>query len=154
MTDVFEWTSSSEAETDRFGRALAELLEPGAIVALVGDLGAGKTRLSRAIVAGLGADPDEVQSPTFVLQRDYEGRLPIHHFDTYRLEDVDQFLELGVEDLFADGDGVCLIEWADRVQDVLPDRTWCLEITAVGETARSIRLSADRDLEPLRTRLT
>lgn len=132
----FSWTSTNEEETDRFGRVLADLLEPGTVVALVGDLGAGKTRLVRAMATGLGIDPDDVQSPTFVLIREYEdGRIPVHHFDTYRLEDVNEFLDLGADELFG-GDGICLVEWGDRVRDVLPAETLWIEITAVGECER------------------
>lgn len=140
MTAEYEWTSHDEAETERFGRELAVALEPGIVVALVGDLGAGKTRLVQAIAVGLGVDPAEIQSPTFVLVREYEGRtpagpLPIHHFDTYRLRDVDEFLELGAEEMFA-GNGLCLVEWADRVTDVLPPDTLRVEIVVTGPNAR------------------
>src|SRR5438132_11830697 len=96
--------------TEAFGRRLGALLFPGAVVALVGQLGAGKTHLTRAIAEGLGV-PDGrcVTSPTFVLLQEYQGRLPIYHFDAYRLQGAADLLELGTEEQF-EGDGVCLVE--------------------------------------------
>src|SRR3954454_4601751 len=95
-------------ETEAFGRRLGQMLFPGAVVALVGQLGAGKTHLSRAIAEGLGV-PDGrcVTSPTFVLIQEYQGRLPIYHFDAYRLRGAADLLEMGTEEQF-EGEGVCL----------------------------------------------
>src|SRR5258705_4646967 len=93
------------AGTSRLGRALAAALFPGAVVALIGPLGAGKTHLVRAIAEGLGADPAQVTSPTFVLIQEYEGRLPIYHFDAYRLKNEAEFADLGVHEYFH-GSGV------------------------------------------------
>lgn len=114
-----------EAATDALGARLADALPAGAVVSLIGPLGAGKTRLVRAIVRALGAT-DEVTSPTFVLVNEYTtGRLPVYHFDVYRLNDDDELLELGAEEYFrvggAAGQGICLIEWGDRVSHLLPD---------------------------------
>src|ERR1700678_1503176 len=106
--------------TEEFGRRLGRLLFPGALVALSGPLGAGKTHLVRAIAEGLGiADSRAVTSPTFVLIQEYDARLPIFHFDAYRLRGAAEFAALGVDEYFA-ANGVCLIEWADRVTDCLP----------------------------------
>lgn len=138
--NVIEFISRSEEETDRFGARLAAALEPRTVVALVGDLGAGKTRLVRAIAVALGVDPGEIGSPTFVLVREYAGRLPLYHFDTYRLADVDEFLELGADELLR-GEGVCLVEWADRVAEVLPDDTLRIEIDHTGDTERRLRIN-------------
>src|SRR5215470_13411924 len=108
------------AATDAFGRRLGTFLFPGAVVALVGPLGAGKTHLVRAIALGLGlADGRLVSSPTFVLIHEYDARLPVYHFDAYRLKDEAEFLDLGVYEYFA-ARGVCLVEWADRVETILP----------------------------------
>jgi len=122
--------------TVALGRRLGLMLSSGFVVGLVGPLGAGKTQLVRAIAEGLGlADSRIVCSPTFVLQHDYPGRIPIHHFDAYRLHSEAEFLDLGVEELM-EADGVCLIEWADRVKRCLPaDHLW-IELHIVGETAR------------------
>lgn len=132
---------SAEEETRRIGRGIGLAAEPGLVVALVGNLGAGKTRFVQAAAEGLGVEGVPVNSPTFVLIHEYEGRLPVYHFDTYRLRDIDEFLELGADEYMA-GDGVCFIEWADRMEEVLPrDRlTVVFEITR--EQARRIAITA------------
>jgi tRNA threonylcarbamoyladenosine biosynthesis protein TsaE len=126
----------SLAETDAFGQRLASHLFPGAVIALIGPLGAGKTRLVRAIAAGLGiANPDVVNSPTFVLIQEYQARLPIYHFDAYRLASEREFADLGVHEYFA-GDGVCLVEWADKAPSCLPKERLEIRITITGEETR------------------
>ena len=124
--DVLVVVSESEADTDRLGRALASAIHPGVVIALVGPLGAGKTRLSRGIAEALGADPSAIASPTFVLIHEYEARLPIYHIDAYRLRTAEEFDALGADE-YLSGGGVCLIEWADRVADRLPPWTWWIE---------------------------
>ena len=117
---AFPLALPDEAATAAFGHALATTLGPGSVVALVGPLGAGKTTLTRAICAGLGVpNLAAVTSPTFGLVHEYRGRLPVFHFDTYRLKSPREFAELGVEEYYAAG-GVCLVEWADRVTEYLP----------------------------------
>jgi tRNA threonylcarbamoyladenosine biosynthesis protein TsaE len=124
------------AATEALGRRLGALLFPGAVVALVGPLGAGKTHLARALAEGLGvADSRVVTSPTFVLIQEYQGRLPVYHFDAYRLRSEAEFLDLGALEYF-DGDGVCLVEWADRVPGCLPKEHLHIVITPTGPTAR------------------
>jgi tRNA threonylcarbamoyladenosine biosynthesis protein TsaE len=129
------------AATVAFGHRLAELLFPGAVVALIGPLGAGKTRLVRAIAEGVGSDGRRVSSPTFALVHEYPGRMPIYHFDTYRLPDEAAFVDLGVDEYFA-GDGVCLIEWADRVENMLPAEHLRITITPTGETSRRFEIES------------
>jgi tRNA threonylcarbamoyladenosine biosynthesis protein TsaE len=127
---------SSLAATEAFGRRLGSLLFPGTVVALIGPLGAGKTHLVRAVAEGLGVtDARVVTSPTFVLIQEYEGRLPIYHFDAYRLRGAGDLIDLGVHEYF-EGDGVCLVEWADRAQEILPQEHLRLELVVVSETAR------------------
>ncbi|MCI0682865.1 MAG: tRNA (adenosine(37)-N6)-threonylcarbamoyltransferase complex ATPase subunit type 1 TsaE [Gemmataceae bacterium] len=130
------------SETETFGRRLGALLFPGAVVALVGPLGAGKTHLVRALAEGLGiANPDLVSSPTFVLIQEYPARLPIYHFDAYRLSSPRDFADLGVHEYYESG-GVCLIEWADKVRDALPAEYLEVRIAIAGEQSRRIELLA------------
>lgn len=138
----FTFLAESEADTDRLGRLLAEALAPGTVVALVGTLGAGKTRLAQAIAAALGVPRDEVTSPTFVLVNEYSaGRLPVFHFDAYRLRDEDEFFQLGPEEYF-DSPGITLVEWADRVEDCLPRQHLRVEIEVTGDHSRQFTLTA------------
>lgn len=134
----FEFVAANESQTHQVGLTIASALQPGDVIGLVGNLGAGKTRLVKAIATGIGADPDDVTSPTFVLIQEYHGRLTLYHFDTYRLADSDEFLELGADELLY-GDGVCLVEWSDRVADVLPADILRIEIEHVAETTRRFR---------------
>ena len=128
---------TNEADTDRLGRALADVITPNVVIGLIGTLGAGKTRLARAIAESLGADPSAVASPTFVLIHEYDARIPVYHFDTYRLSSPDEFEALGVSDYWNAG-GVCLVEWADRVTDLLPIETWQIQITPTSPTTRHV----------------
>lgn len=105
--------------TAALGRRLGEHLFAGAVVALIGPLGAGKTTLTRGLAAGLGVTEKDVSSPTFALIHEYSGRQPLYHFDAYRLEDWRAFMELGVEEYFH-GPGICVVEWADHVEPALP----------------------------------
>src|SRR5207302_3612483 len=126
------------AATTAFGRRLGELLFPGAVIALVGPLGAGKTHLVRAVAEGLGiADSRAVSSPTFVLIQEYNARLPIYHFDAYRLRRPEEFADLGVQEYF-EGNGVCLIEWADRVLECLPTEHVRIDMRVTGESSRQL----------------
>jgi len=130
------------ADTEAFGRRLAGRLFPGAVVALIGPLGAGKTHLTRAIAEGLGvANVAVVNSPTFVLIQEYDARLPIYHFDAYRLRNEAEFTELGVHEYFQ-GKGVSVIEWADKVPACLPTEHLEIRITIRGEESRRIDITA------------
>lgn len=126
---------SDSTQTTALGRRLGALLFPGAVIALIGPLGAGKTHFVRAVVEGLGGDGRRVSSPTFALIHEYEARLPVYHFDTYRLPNEAAFAELGVAEYF-DGAGVCLVEWADRVEMILPPEHLRVMIGVTGETTR------------------
>ena len=110
---------NSESDTRALGFSIAEALEPGDIVALVGDLGTGKTALTKYIAEGLGVT-EKISSPTFTIIKEYKsGRLPLYHFDVYRLGGAEEFYDIGGEELL-DGDGACVIEWADIIADALP----------------------------------
>lgn len=131
----FVFEAADEAATDRFGAALAEALPPGTIVALLGTLGAGKTRLVQAMAAACGVSREDVVSPTFVLCQQYRGSRAMNHLDAYRLRDEDEFRELGVEELFS-SDAITIVEWADRVADALPEDFLQVEIEVTGPTMR------------------
>lgn len=112
--------SYSEKETYEFGKALGEAVKPGQICTLIGDLGVGKTVFTQGLADGLGIK-DAVNSPTFTIVQIYEeGRLPLYHFDVYRIGDVEEMEEIGYEDYFY-GEGVCLIEWANLIEEILPE---------------------------------
>jgi tRNA threonylcarbamoyladenosine biosynthesis protein TsaE len=128
--------------TVAFGRRLGERLFPGAVIALIGPLGAGKTHFVRAVAEGLEVEDSRmVTSPTFVLIQEYKGRLPIYHFDAYRLRGEAEFMELGAHEYFAN-DGVCLIEWADRVEKCLPRDYLRITFSVTGETSRTATIEA------------
>ena len=117
----------NEEETKKFGEKLCEKLTAGSIVALTGDLGTGKTTLTKAIAAGLGVT-DVITSPTFNIVKQYDSwRLPLYHFDVYRIGDVDEMYEIGYEEYFF-GDGVCVIEWADLIEEIISDDAVRIEI--------------------------
>ena len=115
----------NEEETREFGLALAGQLEPNDVLALIGDLGVGKTSLTKYIAEGLGGT-ENVTSPTFtIVAEHHSGRMPLYHFDVYRLESGADMLDIGADEYF-DGGGVSVIEWADKVAEILPDRTKCI----------------------------
>jgi tRNA threonylcarbamoyladenosine biosynthesis protein TsaE len=138
----------SEQETDRLGRALASVVEAGVVIGLIGRLGAGKTRLVRAIAEALEVDPQAIASPTFVLIHEYEGRIPVFHFDAYRLETPQAFEDLGVADYWNAG-GVCLVEWADRVIGLLPADAWLVRIEPVDPTRRRMSIDVPKVAMPV-----
>lgn len=134
-----QFTAASESDTARLGAALAAVLPPGTTIGLIGTLGAGKTRLVQAVAEALGVQQKTVTSPTFVLINEYQGIRPIYHFDTYRLKDEDEFLELGPDEYF-EGDGLSFVEWADRFEVCLPPERVTIKITVTGETARQFEI--------------
>jgi tRNA threonylcarbamoyladenosine biosynthesis protein TsaE len=130
-------TRSAE-ETERAGEELARSLHAGDVVALTGELGAGKTCFVRGVVRGLGS-ATPATSPTFVLVNEYRGRLPVHHVDAYRTVTLDELMDLGLTELF-DGDGITLVEWADKLGPLLPARAIAVHIAGVGDEPRTIIL--------------
>lgn len=133
--------SQSEADTRRFGLALGRQLFDGAVVALNGPLGAGKTRVVQAVAEARGHDRSQVVSPTFTLIQEYRGPRPVYHFDAYRLRDDDEFLNLGPDEYF-DGAGVTLVEWGERVNRCLPSERLELTIRPTGPETREFELAA------------
>ena len=117
-----DYLTHNEAETEALGARLAAALSPGAVVAYRGDLGMGKTAFTRGLARGLGY-PGRVTSPTFTIVNEYEGgRLPLFHFDMYRLESADDLFDIGWED-YLDRGGVCAVEWSEQVPEALPPET-------------------------------
>ena len=128
---------NTEEDTRRLGLEIARACEPGDIIALIGDLGTGKTALTKYIAEGLGVTEDVI-SPTFTIVKEYRsGRLPLFHFDVYRLSSGEELLDIGAED-YLEGKGVSVIEWADIVADVLPEDALIVSLEyAEGGNART-----------------
>ena len=131
--------STSAEETEALGAGLAESLGPGDVVALTGELGAGKTCFTQGLARGLGVARRAV-SPTFVLVNEYRGRLPVHHVDAYRTESLAELIDLGLEEMFG-GDGVTIVEWADKLLPLLPSHAVHVHIEGVGDEPRVIRIT-------------
>lgn len=132
------------------GTRLASALGAGTVLALYGALGTGKTHLVKGLAQGLGIPPDEVRSPTFTLLSVHdEGECPLYHFDAYRVQTPDEFVELGFEE-YVHGDGITCIEWADRVERLLPSNTRRLSLTHVAPNQRRIARRSPDDA-PART---
>ena len=133
-----EFITHSPAETEAVGAALGKLLQPGTVIAYRGDLGAGKTAFTRGLANGLGAG-DMVTSPTYTIVNEYlSGRLPLFHFDMYRLRSADDLWDIGWEDYLERG-GICAVEWSENVVDALEDPI-TVTIEKLGEDARRITI--------------
>jgi tRNA threonylcarbamoyladenosine biosynthesis protein TsaE len=143
QSDSLSIDCHDEAATDRLGGCIAESVVDGVVVELNGQLGAGKTRLVRAICKALGIETTHVNSPTFVLLQLYtDGRIPVAHFDTYRLGDIDEFMAIGADEFTNSSDWLCLIEWAERVVECLPDDRLRIDISATSADARHVVVSS------------
>ena len=139
MAEMLTVTNSA-AETRELGEQLAKRLEPGDVVLLRGDLGAGKSELTRGIARGLGVR-ETVTSPSFTILNVYEsGRCPLYHFDWYRLESADELYELGLDE-YIGGDGIAVVEWPERCPEVVPERFVRIDIRATGDETREIAIS-------------
>lgn len=113
-------TFTDETKTREFGYELGRSAKAGTVIALIGDLGTGKTTMTKSIAEGLGVT-DTITSPTFnIVKEYYSGRLPLYHFDVYRISDPDEMFEIGYEEYFF-GEGVCVVEWADLIEELLPE---------------------------------
>ncbi len=117
---------SNLEETEKFGIMLGKLLNSGDILCLNGDLGAGKTTMTKSIGLGLGVE-EYITSPTFALINQYRGRVPVYHFDVYRLENVEELYDLGFDEYFY-GNGVCIIEWAEKIEKMIPEDRIVIDI--------------------------
>ena len=137
--------TTSPAETAAAGEALGRTLGAGDVVALYGELGAGKTCLVQGLVRGLGV-ATHATSPTFVLVNEYRGRLPVYHVDAYRTGSLTELMDFGLLDLMG-GDGVTLVEWADRAEPLMPPRAVRVRIDGVGDEPRAITIEDGRHQE-------
>lgn len=120
-------TCKTENETNDLGRKIASILEAGDFICLDGSLGTGKTFLSKSIARSLGVD-EYITSPSYTIINEYNGKFPIYHFDVYRIDDIDEMYEIGYEEYFF-SDGVCLVEWANMIEDLLPDDYYQINIS-------------------------
>jgi len=133
-----ELTSSSIEETFKMAEELAGKLEAGDVVCLTGDLGAGKTHFVKGVARALGNNPGNVSSPTFTLIHEYkEGKIPVYHFDFYRLKSEMEALEIGVEEYFY-GEGVCFIEWPEKIPGIIPEEAVWIEMKHISKNKRHI----------------
>ena len=141
------FTTNSPAETEKIGAALGKILKPGTVIAYRGDLGAGKTAFTRGLARGLGST-ELVTSPTYTIVNEYlGGRMPLFHFDMYRLASSDDLWDIGWED-YLDRNGVCAVEWSENVEDAMEDPI-VITIEKLGEDSRRITIEggiADADL--------
>ena len=142
VNDDFVRIETGEVEqTIELGNLIGSLLKAGDVVALIGQLGAGKTYLTKGIAEGQGVkDRKEVTSPSFVLVKQYMGRMPIYHFDAYRVKSPDEMYDIDCVGFFW-GEGISIIEWADKVMECLPDDFIKITIETVGKTSRDIHVS-------------
>jgi tRNA threonylcarbamoyladenosine biosynthesis protein TsaE len=142
MTAGFERVCPNPEATTALGLALGGLLQAGDFLALSGPLGAGKTHLIKGIAAGLGVPADEpVVSPTFVLVREYQGRLKLYHLDAYRLTSAAELLDLGLEEMTTEPGAVVAVEWAERVPTAVPQTACRIELEHVAEAVRRVRVA-------------
>ncbi len=133
-----ELVTGSPEETQEFGRRLGELAEPGDVFLMMGDLGSGKTCLTQGIARGLGVK-EHALSPTFVIMREMHGRLPLYHVDLYRLDRLEETEDLGLDDYFY-GEGVSVVEWAEKALALMPPERLIVRIDYLSDTERRMRL--------------
>lgn len=132
------FVTHSAEETIQLGKKIGSMLQPGAIIAMEGNLAVGKTTITKGIAESLGIE-EAITSPTFTLISEYEGKMPLYHMDVYRLDSCEDFINLGVEDLMY-GNGVSIIEWSERVREELPKSTITLRLEIRGDGGRDITL--------------
>lgn len=138
--NVLHITSHSELQTRELGKKMAAAFLPGDVVVLVGPLGAGKTVFVRGLVEGRGLDAERVHSPSFTLVNEYPGEKPLYHLDLYRLNDLDELIEIGLDD-YLGREGVVVIEWGEKAEEVLPPKHYRVEFGIVSEQERAIDIS-------------
>ncbi|MCK4307898.1 tRNA (adenosine(37)-N6)-threonylcarbamoyltransferase complex ATPase subunit type 1 TsaE [candidate division WOR-3 bacterium] len=139
--------SSSEEETKKIGKQIGKKLKKGDIVALYGEFGAGKTVLVKGIAKGMECK-EQVKSPSFVFMHEYKGKFPIYHIDLYRVNNLNDITALGIQEFFGSfgescGQGVCVIEWAEKAKGLLPENSICIELKILNENTREIFVNRD-----------
>jgi len=138
-------TSKGADETTHIGQIIGRFLQKGDIVALIGELGSGKTCITQGIARGLNVPESYyVTSPTFTLINEYPGRIPLYHLDIYRLSGSQDLIDMGYEEYFY-GDGIIIIEWAEKIRDILPEDTLFIHLVYVDENTRTINISGNKD---------
>lgn len=141
MSKTLEQTTNSEEETIAFAKQFGKTLKPGTVIALHGNLGAGKTTFIKGLAMGLGLkDQDDVKSPTFALMHTYETKIPLYHFDLYRLETSGEIANIGFEEFVNDAGAITCVEWGERAKELLP-RHIAVHLEAKSPTGRHIRIS-------------
>jgi len=141
--DPMRYRTESPEETVLLGRNLGQILQPGDLVILAGELGCGKTWFTKGIALGLGVPAHEVvTSPSFALMNEYEGQSTLFHMDVYRLENVQDFLDTGLDECF-DGRGVVVMEWGDRWPEILPERRLNVVFSILGEKSRELVMTGE-----------
>lgn len=139
---MFSIITSNTEQTEEVGRILGSQLEPGDLVCLFGDLGAGKTHFSYGIAQGLQVREQYITSPTFAFVNEYQGRIPFYHIDLYRLKDPSELESIGFEE-YLDSDGATVIEWAERAEEELPDEKLNVYLSDISENSREIGFFAE-----------
>ena len=139
MTDAFRFETTSASDTQKVGEIIGASAQPGDIYLLTGPLGAGKTCLSQGIARGLGV-PENLRSPTFVLMTKHQGRLVLHHLDLYRINDPREAWDLGLDEQLL-GEGVCVVEWADKAPDLFPGWSLMVQMEHAGTDSRRLKLT-------------
>jgi len=139
--NIFEIPTHNPEQTQQFGTEIGKLAQAGDLILLVGNLGAGKTCLTQGIAWGVGFD-GYASSPSFVLVKEYPGRLILYHIDLYRLDDIEEISELGIDD-YLYGEGICVVEWADKAPDYFPSEHLIISIEHISESERHLRLQGN-----------
>ena len=137
---LLEYISSSPEQTEELGLKIGQVLEAGAILCLSGDLGTGKTTLTKSVAKALDVE-EYVTSPSYTIVNEYEGKLPVYHFDVYRINEIEELYEIGYEEYFF-GRGVTIIEWASMIMELIPEDAIKVEIERLDDMARRFKITA------------
>ncbi|MCL2103021.1 MAG: tRNA (adenosine(37)-N6)-threonylcarbamoyltransferase complex ATPase subunit type 1 TsaE [Syntrophorhabdaceae bacterium] len=136
-----ELVSNSAEDTLEIARLLGKTLVPGDVIALTGDLGAGKTCFCKGVGEALGISPDRITSPTFTIATEHKGRLDLNHIDVYRLDSAREAVEIGIDETLSETKGVCVVEWAEKVEQLLPSESIRVTFFLAGDDSRKITIS-------------